>query len=198
MRLDPKDAHPHTGLGDVRDHLGKEEEAIAKYREAIRLDPKYTEPHKNLSVVWHKQGKEDSAILECQLAVRLDPMLTPHCNVGPPFNRPRVALRAQRMTCAKFVRLRRVTDHTSLEASTYQRQRWPREHAGGRRLTNGRWTLEAAIDAVSAPMAARGRFCPLIAKGSLRALPFHQRLYRDGYLRCSSQVARVVKFMFSR
>jgi hypothetical protein len=148
----------HTGLGDVRDHRGNEEEAIAKYREAIRLDPSMPSRTGTSVSSGTNRGKEDSAILEYQLAVRLDPMLTPlHCNVGPPLNRPRIARRAQRMTWAKFVRLRRVTDHSSLEASTYQRQRWPREHPGRRRPANGRGTLEAAIDAVSASMAAWDR-----------------------------------------
>jgi tetratricopeptide (TPR) repeat protein len=45
IALDPKDAHPHNGLGMVLPALGRRDEAITEYKAAIALDPKDASPH---------------------------------------------------------------------------------------------------------------------------------------------------------
>src|SRR6059036_2243598 len=44
MRLDPKFARPHVGLGKLLEGQKKPKEAEREYREAIRLDEKDPEP----------------------------------------------------------------------------------------------------------------------------------------------------------
>jgi Flp pilus assembly protein TadD len=82
-QLDPKDAYPHNGLGNVYSQLGKYDEAIAAYQRAIQLDPKYAYPHNGLGNVYYQLGKYDDAIAAYQRAIALDPKYaTPHNGLG--------------------------------------------------------------------------------------------------------------------
>jgi tetratricopeptide (TPR) repeat protein len=73
----------HNNLGNVWLKDGKEEDAKAEYRAAIRLDPTYAMPHNNLGAVWDKQGKEEDAITEYRAAIRLEPTYAlPHIGLG--------------------------------------------------------------------------------------------------------------------
>ena len=73
IELDPKDAYPHNGLGNVYWALGCYDEAIAAYQRAIELDPKVAAPHNGLGNVYAQMGRYDEAIAAYQRAIELDP-----------------------------------------------------------------------------------------------------------------------------
>jgi tetratricopeptide (TPR) repeat protein len=73
IQLDPKDAYPHNGLGNVYSDLGNYDEAIAAYQRAIQLDPKDAAPHNGLGNVYAQLGNYDDAIAAYQRAIQLDP-----------------------------------------------------------------------------------------------------------------------------
>jgi len=52
--LDPKEANPHVGLGNVYRNQGKLEEAKKEYEEALRLKPDLTEAKENLEKLKRK------------------------------------------------------------------------------------------------------------------------------------------------
>ena len=56
IELDPKDAYPHNGLGNVYRALGRQEEALEAYQRAIELDPKFAAPHNGLGIVYRALG----------------------------------------------------------------------------------------------------------------------------------------------
>jgi tetratricopeptide (TPR) repeat protein len=68
-----KDAVKAYNEGNDLYNAGKIEEAVAKWREAIRLNPDYAEAPYNLGVVLYEQGKIDQAITEFREAIRLKP-----------------------------------------------------------------------------------------------------------------------------
>ena len=69
--------------------MGKLEEAIAEYREALRLKPDYPEAHANLGNALKDQGKLDEAITECREALRLKPdYAEAHYNLGNALSQP--------------------------------------------------------------------------------------------------------------
>ena len=70
--MDAKDVYPHNGLGDVYRDLGRHEEAIAAYQQAIALDAKFAYPHNGLGNVYRKLGRSDEAIAAYQQAIALD------------------------------------------------------------------------------------------------------------------------------
>jgi len=83
IQLDPKDAYPHNGLGNVYDDLGRYDEAIAAYQRAIQLDPKIAAPHNGLGNVYYRLGNYDDAIAAYQRAIQLDPKYAyPHNGLG--------------------------------------------------------------------------------------------------------------------
>lgn len=74
IRLDPKFAYPHNGLGNLyRDDLNRPEEAEAAYREAIRLDPKNASPHNGLGSLYEEAGRWETAEEEFRQEAALDP-----------------------------------------------------------------------------------------------------------------------------
>jgi tetratricopeptide (TPR) repeat protein len=70
----------HAGVGDGHRRLaealrrqGKEDEAVAELREAIRLDPKSARAHNDLAfILENNQGQMQEALAEYQEAVRID------------------------------------------------------------------------------------------------------------------------------
>jgi Flp pilus assembly protein TadD len=66
-------AQAHNNLGEVLASQGKLEEAIDRFRQAIRLDPASAEPHNNLGASLGLQGRLDQAIAEFREALRIDP-----------------------------------------------------------------------------------------------------------------------------
>ena len=63
--------------------LGRNDEAIAAYQQAIALDPKYAYPHNGLGNVYRSLGRNDEAIAAYQQAIALDPKFAyPHNGLG--------------------------------------------------------------------------------------------------------------------
>ena len=76
-------ANGHRNLGTALFHLGKLDDAVAAYREALRIKPNYAEAHGNLGRALHEQGKHDAAAAAYRVALRIKPDdPSAHCNVG--------------------------------------------------------------------------------------------------------------------
>ena len=63
----------HTCLGITLSAQGKQAEAIAHYREAIRIDPGYELARYNLGVVLDAQGNQAEAIAQYLAAIKINP-----------------------------------------------------------------------------------------------------------------------------
>jgi tetratricopeptide (TPR) repeat protein len=62
LRLDPKFAKAHVGLGNALQAQGDLNGAVTCYKEAIRLDPKLAEAHGNLGLALQQQGRFAEAL----------------------------------------------------------------------------------------------------------------------------------------
>ena len=85
IELDPKNAYPHNGLGNLyRDHLGQPEKAEQEYLKAIELDPNDAYPHNGLGNLYQgHHGQPEKAEQEYLKAIELDPKFTsPHNGLG--------------------------------------------------------------------------------------------------------------------
>ena len=73
--LDPKDAYPWNGLGNLlKNHLGRYEEAEQAYRHACELDPKYAYPWNGLgNLLQNHLGRYEEAEQAYRHACELDP-----------------------------------------------------------------------------------------------------------------------------
>ena len=81
----------HNNLGVTLKAQGKQDEATAEYRLAIRLKPDNAEAHNNLGVSLNDQGKLDEAIAECRRPSGSNPStLRPTTTSAPPCG-PRVS-----------------------------------------------------------------------------------------------------------
>jgi tetratricopeptide (TPR) repeat protein len=81
----PDNARAHNNLGLVWDKTpGRQNEAIAQYKEALRLDPDYAEAHNNLGCILEKMpGRLDEAVVQYEEALRLKPdYAETHYNLG--------------------------------------------------------------------------------------------------------------------
>ncbi|HEY6185694.1 MAG TPA: tetratricopeptide repeat protein [Terriglobales bacterium] len=63
----------HSNLGIVLAKLGRKEEALKEFSEAIRLSPNYRDAHNNMAVLLLKLGRRDEAIVHFREALRLRP-----------------------------------------------------------------------------------------------------------------------------
>ncbi|MFA6147282.1 MAG: tetratricopeptide repeat protein [bacterium] len=63
----------HFSLGVSATESGRDDEAIARYREAIRIYPAFAAAHNNLGAALLKVGRPDEAIFHIREALRLDP-----------------------------------------------------------------------------------------------------------------------------
>jgi tetratricopeptide (TPR) repeat protein len=84
VALRPQSAGARLNLGYALEKgMGRLDEAIAEYREAIRINPNFAEAHTNLGRALRDKGQLDEAIAECREAVRLSKGLaTPHIGLG--------------------------------------------------------------------------------------------------------------------
>jgi tetratricopeptide (TPR) repeat protein len=62
LRIDPKIAQAHNGLGNALNAKGDVDGAIACYRRAIEIDPKNAEAHCNLGHALRRQGRFEEAL----------------------------------------------------------------------------------------------------------------------------------------
>lgn len=63
IQLAPELAEAHNLRGVILDELGRKEEAIAAYREAVRLDPTFREARENLDEATAETGKREKVEL---------------------------------------------------------------------------------------------------------------------------------------
>jgi serine/threonine protein kinase/predicted RNA polymerase sigma factor len=77
MLLDPIDAHAWNNKGYALNALGRHEEALTAYDEAIRLNPEYREAYYNKGVALEQVGRYEEALLAYKKAQELDPQDTP-------------------------------------------------------------------------------------------------------------------------
>jgi tetratricopeptide (TPR) repeat protein len=69
-------AAAHNFLGTVLSDQNKDDEAVVKYKEAIKLNPKYADPYYNWALVLYGLKKYDEALAKYQKTVELDPKNT--------------------------------------------------------------------------------------------------------------------------
>ncbi|HUZ07326.1 MAG TPA: tetratricopeptide repeat protein, partial [Candidatus Paceibacterota bacterium] len=73
----------HLNLGVALERQGRDAEAVAEYREALRIYPKSSETHNNLANLLDTMGETNAALAEYQEAIQLDPKSTaPRNNLG--------------------------------------------------------------------------------------------------------------------
>jgi tetratricopeptide (TPR) repeat protein len=73
IKLEPRFARAHSGLGLVLRAQRNLPESTAAYQEAIRLDPDLIDAHNGLAVVLANQGKLNDAVAEFREIIRIDP-----------------------------------------------------------------------------------------------------------------------------
>jgi len=83
MEKRPDNARAYNNLGLALVQLGKVQEAIGQYEQALRIKPDYAEAHNNLGVILTRQGRLPEAISQLEQALGLAPDLADtHYNLG--------------------------------------------------------------------------------------------------------------------
>jgi tetratricopeptide (TPR) repeat protein len=73
----------HHGLGQALFEMGREDEAIAHYQQALQINPGYAVAHYNLGIALFRKGKVDEAIAHYQQALQIKPdYAEAHNNLG--------------------------------------------------------------------------------------------------------------------
>jgi protein O-mannosyl-transferase len=79
----PESPVARNGLGLALFNKGREDEAMAELRKALKLDPNFQEARNNLGIVLAKKGQTDEAIDQFELAIKLRPKNAgSHNNLG--------------------------------------------------------------------------------------------------------------------
>ncbi len=76
IRSNPKESKAYYSRGNTRRRLGKFQDAISDYDEAIRLNLEYLEAYNNRGNTKNKLGEFQDAISDCDEAIRLSPELS--------------------------------------------------------------------------------------------------------------------------
>lgn len=83
LTIDPSDAATHNRLGVALSAVGRHEEAIAHYREAVRLSPELAAAHYNLGAALQDLERHGEAAAAYRRAIALTPDdARPHYNLG--------------------------------------------------------------------------------------------------------------------
>jgi len=83
LRQNPNDIKAHVKLGIVYRKLGKDQEAIASYKEAIRIEPDFFNAHLNLGSTYLDANQYQEAIVSYKEVTRIKPDVTDaHNNLG--------------------------------------------------------------------------------------------------------------------
>ena len=76
-------ATAHSDLGQAFAREGRQNEALAEYREALRIEPNSADTRNNLATLLDEMGKPDEALAEYRRSLRLDPFDVPaNINLG--------------------------------------------------------------------------------------------------------------------
>jgi tetratricopeptide (TPR) repeat protein len=79
----PDNPRARTNLGQAMQQMGRVQEAVEQYQEALRLDPKNADAHVDMATVFLAQGKPQEAAAECQEVLRTMPRyLGAYVNLG--------------------------------------------------------------------------------------------------------------------
>jgi tetratricopeptide (TPR) repeat protein len=83
VKKSPNKDRPHNNLGTAFGHLGRHQEAIPHFNEALRINPNYAEAHYNLGNVFVRLGKYQEAVAQYTEALRINPRFAEaHANLG--------------------------------------------------------------------------------------------------------------------
>jgi tetratricopeptide (TPR) repeat protein len=77
LRLKPDYLEAHYNLGVALIRLGKPQEAIRHWEQAVRINPDFAEAHYDLGHASEELGRTTEAIEHYEQALRLRPNLTP-------------------------------------------------------------------------------------------------------------------------
>jgi protein O-mannosyl-transferase len=78
----------HFNLGNALEKMGRTDEAITHFQEALQIKPDYSEAHNNLGYVLMQKGRVDEAITHLQSALQIRPDNAEACNnLGMAFGR---------------------------------------------------------------------------------------------------------------
>ncbi|MGO9526357.1 MAG: tetratricopeptide repeat protein [Verrucomicrobiia bacterium] len=84
----PQNPRAHQNLGFALSQIGKFQEAIGQYEQALRIKPDYAEAHRNLGVALSQIGKIQEAIGQYEQALRIKPdFAKAHNNLGVALSR---------------------------------------------------------------------------------------------------------------
>ena len=73
----------HYNLGAAYGKLGRWQDEIESYKQAIRIKPDYAEAYNNLGVAYHSLGRYQDAVEACKQAIRIKPgYAEAHYNLG--------------------------------------------------------------------------------------------------------------------
>ena len=92
----PGDAEAHNNLGITLKELGRLDEAVASYRQALRIKPNFVEAHNNLGLVLFEMGRLDEAEASYRRSLQIKPdLVEAHNNLAMLLNtqgKPMMAL----------------------------------------------------------------------------------------------------------
>jgi tetratricopeptide (TPR) repeat protein len=74
LRMEPRSAEAHHGLGSALTYQGRYDEAESEFKRAIEIDPRRAPSYSALGTVAAYRRQTDEAIRQYQRAVELDPM----------------------------------------------------------------------------------------------------------------------------
>jgi Flp pilus assembly protein TadD len=77
LRIEPVVADTHNNLGNALGRLGRADEAVAHFREALRLEPEQARPHYNWGLLLERLGRSKDAIQHYREALRIEPQFAP-------------------------------------------------------------------------------------------------------------------------
>ena len=81
--MKPDYAEAHSNLGNTLKELGRLDEAVASYTQAIALKPEFAEAHYNFGITLKDLGRLDEAEASCAQAIALKPdFAEAHSNLG--------------------------------------------------------------------------------------------------------------------
>ncbi|MCY2925790.1 MAG: tetratricopeptide repeat protein, partial [Planctomycetota bacterium] len=70
----------HNNLGGVLKKIGRVDEAIAQFEQALKIKPEHAQAHYNLALALTQTGKGPEALAHFAQAVRINPDFTPALN----------------------------------------------------------------------------------------------------------------------